>query len=128
LWRKTDEGVENMFCFHDWQEIEKLEMKEIIKQLHLSGFLVEYYDIVIYKGECISCHPNDIIRSCYIGDYYASRKICLKCGKCVDNIDEYKNKIMDHIKSVYAKRKKKVQRIELGKKMWENCKKEKVNG
>lgn len=90
-------------CSHDWQTVEKCSW------LWASGWGGRFFYKEYYKKDGFH------ITYGYTGPYNATRRVCLVCGECIDEI----SLASDYI---HAKWDEEDQRKELAAKMWEDCK------
>ena len=94
--------IEKLFgiCFHDFEEVEE-------------GDYYRYASSnTIYYGKGLRRWRH----------LYAVKKVCLKCGYCVNEIDEWKKKFEMQMEDIKKRAEEKDNRKQLAKKMWEDCK------
>ena len=51
----------------------------------------------------------------------SKKKVCLRCGKCIDEEKIWEKIYQDKLEEDLKKRKEKLNRQQFGKKLWESC-------
>jgi hypothetical protein len=137
-------------CRHDWESLEYKSTIQIARQFEsenedlriLKGtiritdpctgrdedtrsFRILYKDHYIrFSNKKYACIPQTSYLTNFseINNCSISRKVCLECGECRDNIELFKEMIRKGMKNIEERIAESKRRKELAEKLWENCK------
>ena len=115
IFKRKKEKIE--VCKHDWVTVEEGSMTEEEISALLSPGVYPWFHS--YQSWYYLCYGD--MMSKYFNHFYTN-KVCIKCNECQNQKTNVINNIKKLDKTLMDMVKEKEKRLELGKRMWKNCK------
>ena len=110
---------------HDWEVIKNIRVKDLLKLVVERLMLnINFCSVLSYTNRYIFTLEG--MQICLGKQYDLEQKVCLRCGECVDGIQQMVDiavsKYKDEVKRLAEKDRLHESRQKLAKKLWkENC-------
>ena len=115
MFRKSKKFEDDKRCFHDWEDIKNIEGEDLLKKEYGDRISNYYISTIFTEPFWYISFWIDGNRISIKGLPIMSQKVCLLCGKCVDESILFMEKVKGRVKGI-------LNRKEFAKKLWKECK------